>query len=363
MFENWRVQRYIKQFRRDTPAEAVIFLAYPNWLTLEGWIKPNFTCGEIKTLVGYLKARGLDFSFYARATLDDVKKVMRDPAVREVGFFGHGNSHAFALSNDLTVYYCDYNDDRCAKRQVHQLHCGTREGKSLVDYVVPKVNHASCYFVRKTVTGIDIIKWLKQKTKDAATAPKEAKPDQALRDKWIEMSIREISTQCKFASIAFDNLSKKGRESTDAAFSSAHSFLSHAANVSKLLKATDILSPNAGGVVGDILGVDEDTAIHDRKLRNHLEHYDERLQRWIAEQGPDANIGTYNIGPKAMIQIPGLVFVTHYDPTTKTFTFVNEDFDLAMLDGEIRRIHTTADAWVSQMETARRTTPRVPASR
>jgi hypothetical protein len=354
VFENWRVQRYVKVFKRDVPAEAVIFLAYPNWMTLEGWLKPNFTQGEMIKLVAYLKARRLDFSFYTHASLDDVKKVMRDPSVTEVGFFGHGDSHVFRLSNGTTVFYCDYNDDRCAKKFVHQLHCGTREGKSLVDYVVPEVNKASCYFFRKTVTGLEIMKWLEQKTKEALAGPLPAAPDPALRDKWMEMSIREIWTQCKFAVIAFNNLTAKGRRGTDLTFSSAHSFLSHAANVSKLLKANDIASPFAGGVVGDELGITESSPIHDRRLRNNLEHYDERLQKWITDQGPRANIGTYNIGPRSAFQISGLVYVTHYDPATKTFTFVNEDFDLTVLDTEIQRIQNTADAWVSRMEAARR---------
>jgi hypothetical protein len=355
VFENWRVRRYVKAFKRDTPAEAVIFLAYPNWMTLEGWLKPNFTFAEIVKLVAYLKARNLDFSLYTRATLDDVKKIMRDPSVKEVGFFGHGDSHVFCLSNGTTVYYCDYNDDRCAKKLVHQLHCGTREGKSLIDYVVPDANKASCFFFRRTVTGNEIIKWLEQRTKEALAAPAPANQDPALRDKWLEMSVREIWTQCKFAVIAFDNLTAKGQRGTDLTFSSAHSFLSHAANVSKLLKATDIASPFVGGVVGDELGIPESSPVHDRRLRNNLEHYDERLQKWIAEQGPRANIGTYNIGPRSAIQIPGMVFVTHYDPTTKTFTFVNEDFDLTALDGEIRRIQAAADTWVGRIEAARRT--------
>lgn len=352
-FEDWHVRRYLKGFKLNEPSEVVIVLAYPNWKTLEGWIKPNFFLVEIVALVAYLKARGMDFSFYDRATLDDVKKVMRNPSVQEVGFFGHGDSHVFCLSNGTTVFYCDYNDDRCAKKYVHQLHCGTRQGKSLVDYVVPNTNKAACFFFRKTVTGPEIIKWLEKKTKEALEAPAPDEPDPALRNKWMEMSIREIWTQCKFAIIAFDNLTAKGHRGTDLTFSSAHSFLSHAANVSKLLKAKDIASPYVGGVVGDELGIAESSSVHDRRLRNNLEHYEDRLQKWIAEQGPRANIGTYNIGPKSAIQIPGMVFVTHYDPSTRTFTFVNEDFDLAALDTDIRRIQTTADTWVGRMEAAK----------
>lgn len=82
-------------------------------------------------------------------------------------------------------------------------------------------------------------------------------------------------------------------------------------------------------------------------LQNHLEHYDERLKQWIREKGINSNIGTYNIGPKSMIQIPNMIFVSHYDPSDNTFTFVNEDFDLGLMLEEVQRIKKLADDWVN----------------
>jgi len=168
------------------------------------------------------------------------------------------------------------------------------------------------------------------------------------REKWVEMSIREVWTQCKFALIAYNILLSEGASSTDATFFAAHSFLSHAANVSKLLKTKDIDPPNHNNVIGDELNIDVTSIIHNRDLRNHLEHYDERLQLWILAKGPGANIGTYNVGNKSMIQIPGMVFVTHYDPASQTFTFVDEDYNLKLISEEIRRVQEMADDWVTR---------------
>src|SRR3989344_6238631 len=164
------------------------------------------------------------------------------------------------------------------------------------------------------------------------------------KDFWIEMSIREIWTQAHFAELAYQNIDPKAVHGTDAVFSSIHSFLSHCAIMSKMLSAKDQETPPKS--IGDILGITKSSVIHNRKFRNHLEHYDERLKQWIREKGINSNIGTYNIGPKSMIQIPNMVFVSHYDTSDNTFTFINEDFDLGLMLEEVRRIKGLADDWV-----------------
>ena len=163
------------------------------------------------------------------------------------------------------------------------------------------------------------------------------------------MSIREIWTQCHFALIAYANIDKKAASPTDQAFSSIHSFLSHAANVSKLLKGKS----DSGKTIGQVLNVDNKSVIHEREFRNHLEHYDERLKRWIGRYEDGAEINTYNIGPKSAFTSRDRILVSHYDPETKTFTFVDEDFRLDILAEEAKAIKAKADAWVSDMESGR----------
>lgn len=171
------------------------------------------------------------------------------------------------------------------------------------------------------------------------------------KDFWLEMSIREISTQSHFALIAHKNIDVKAANAGDVVFSSIHSFLSHCALVSKMLKADD------GGVppiaIGDVLRIQETSIVHNKRFRNHLEHYDERLQKWIADRGTNLMIATYNIGPKRAFQVPGMLFVSHYDPTTDVFTFVDEDFPLGDLKREVTRIGSLANQWVRDAETGK----------
>ncbi|MDD5252190.1 MAG: hypothetical protein PHT12_06200 [Patescibacteria group bacterium] len=170
--EDYKCSRYFNKFDLNRPAEVVIFLAHYNWRTFEAWVKPNFFLEEIQSLVNYLNAKNQTFSFYPRASLNDVEEIMRDKNVKEVGFFGHGDSHVFCLSNDLLVFYCDFNDPKYAKEYAHQIHCGTPDGKSLLDYVVPKSNHSKCFFFRKSIRGRDIIKEFKRRAKEAAAEVK-----------------------------------------------------------------------------------------------------------------------------------------------------------------------------------------------
>lgn len=164
------------------------------------------------------------------------------------------------------------------------------------------------------------------------------------RDLWVEMSVQEISTQAQFADISYGNLGTKGALGTELVFSSIHSFLSHCAMISKMLLADD--GESSPQTIGDILGIPRTSPIHNRKFRNHLEHYDERLKQWIADRGVNASIGTYNIGPKSSMQIPGLIMVSHYDPTTDVFTFVDEDFDLGIQHKEAGHIKNVAEKWL-----------------
>ena len=172
--------------------------------------------------------------------------------------------------------------------------------------------------------------------------------DRNVVDYWIEMSIREVWTQSHFAEIAYDHIDPKAARGTDLVFSSIHSFLSHSAMVSKMLlsKSEDPSSKS----IGDILEIPITSLVHNRKFRNHLEHYDERLKKWITKAAIGKSIGTYNVGPKSMISIPNMIFVSHYDPTNDTFTFVDEDFDLGELNIEIEKINRLADEWVKKVE-------------
>ena len=158
--------RYVKRFKNNVPAEVVIILGHSDWLTLEAWVKPNFFDFELKALVTYLTKKGQDFSFYTRASVDDVKTIMRDPNVKEIYFFGHGDSHVFQLGTNEFLYYCDFKCEGYQKDYVHQVHCGTKDGTPLMEYVVPKEHWNKCFFFPREINGDRIVKEFKKRTSE-----------------------------------------------------------------------------------------------------------------------------------------------------------------------------------------------------
>ncbi|MFA7708298.1 MAG: hypothetical protein WCX73_05095 [Candidatus Pacearchaeota archaeon] len=155
--QNSQIKKYLKRFKQNTPSEAVIILGQSDYFKFEGWIKANFVKDEIESLVKYLETKGQEFSFYPNANIEEVEEIMSNKDIREVYFFGHGNSHMFQLSADNIIYYCEFNDfKKYRKEYVHQVHCGSSHGKSLVDYVVPEKNRDKCFLFRKTINSFDI---------------------------------------------------------------------------------------------------------------------------------------------------------------------------------------------------------------
>jgi hypothetical protein len=123
-------------------------------------------------------------------------------------------------------------------------------------------------------------------------------------------------------------------------FSSIHSFLSHCAMMSKMLRGRfETVS------IDDVLDIAQDSIIHERKFRDDLEHYYSRLKNWIREYGLRRVIGTYNIGRRDKFR--GVLLIKHYDPSECIFTFVGEDFDLEAMHGEAIRIKEIADRCIN----------------
>lgn len=166
LFENYYLKKYLKVFKKNVPEKAVIILGQSNWFKLKAWIEPSVSLGEIKPIVKYLKLINRDFSFYINVDFEDVEKIMSNKEIREVYFVGHGNSHVFELNTDNSLYYCDFNDEKYEKDFVHQIHCGTPDGKSLIDYVVPDKNKSKCFLIRKSIRTFDIKKEFKRRIKE-----------------------------------------------------------------------------------------------------------------------------------------------------------------------------------------------------
>ena len=96
----------------------------------------------------------------------------------------------------------------------------------------------------------------------------------------LNVYIQEVSTQIDFAKRSYESYKEsETRSDIPSIFLYIHHFLIHATNIDKLLDV------NPGSFRGKIISNKIDLSGIDlkpfRRLRNHLEHFDERLDNWV----------------------------------------------------------------------------------
>lgn len=110
--------------------------------------------------------------------------------------------------------------------------------------------------------------------------------------------IGEIKTQCKFFNMALENiricLDNFSRENWDLLFYSLQNLLVSAALISKILWPIYDKYKNRGVELRKLLDIDNDSILKCRKVRDHFEHYDERIDQWKATGGRYEDLSIIN---------------------------------------------------------------------
>jgi predicted DNA-binding protein YlxM (UPF0122 family) len=159
--------------------------------------------------------------------------------------------------------------------------------------------------------------------------------------------VGEVSLQCQFAAFAYaDFRSALAAHEQGRVFFSVHAFLSHAANVSKFFWPSRKASKSRGEFLREELNIDNNSPIRLRNFRNHLEHYDERLEDW-ASSSQRKNIVDRNIMPRNAISgIDPEDFHRNLDPQTLKFYFRGEDYDLSAIAEALEQTRGRAQDWL-----------------
>ena len=141
--------------------------------------------------------------------------------------------------------------------------------------------------------------------------------------------IGEIVTQSKFAERAADHLAKASDPIE--VWCSIQSILVAAANVSKILWPVGKSYMARGKRLRELLGVDDRNLLSDRTLRNHFEHYDERIEDWFDNNNSavymDSRIDPFEPTPWSLPRL----YQRSYNPTSQKLSFRDETIDLAGL--------------------------------
>jgi hypothetical protein len=154
----------------------------------------------------------------------------------------------------------------------------------------------------------------------------------------------ELASQCAGAISAVQRMNavlRGGGKPIDF-FHHAQAFINHTGVISRILWPPLIHDPNGraraqarAAHLRTILNVSSPHPLEDRTLRNHLEHFDERLDAWAASTQSFLFVDL-NIGPPGSIAAgpPEQVF-RQFDPTTNTLSFRGESFDLQALTAAV----------------------------
>ena len=163
-----------------------------------------------------------------------------------------------------------------------------------------------------------------------------------------EAYLREILIQAEYAVVAVQNMNGL----VDAAspvlfFREAQCLLMHAAAVSRILwppAKGSAVAVARGEHIRAALAVADTHSLRSRTLRDHHEHFDERLDRW-SQETTHGTIVDLHIGPTSIIGGAAAGrgdFLRVYEPDRKVFTFRGEEFDIQELVAGLEGVKAAA---------------------
>lgn len=130
-----------------------------------------------------------------------------------------------------------------------------------------------------------------------------------------------------------------------------HEALGHAAALSRFFwpsglgnKSLSKLRKARAKTLKDLYGIDNHSALKNRSLRDSLEHYDERLDRYLLENEagtffPTAIIGNADLADDSVGNIFRLV-----DPVKKVFVVMGAKHEFGAIQQEVERLHHRSQA-------------------
>lgn len=182
------------------------------------------------------------------------------------------------------------------------------------------------------------------------------KPSQM--DPFVEnIYLRELARECAnaFSAVERINALLDGDDmARNEIFRELGDLLQHAAAASRLLWSPErkARAKARSEHLRSAINVAFEHGLHNRDLRNHLEHYDDRLDQWVADSQNRIMIGAL-IGPRSVVTgdlVKDNEIMRHYDPETKHFVFRGERFDIQRLIDDLSDIYKRTQARLAELQ-------------
>lgn len=176
--------------------------------------------------------------------------------------------------------------------------------------------------------------------------------------------LRQVTQECEYCFEAIKRLNSiLERKGEGDLFREALDLVHHSAAISRIFwppgsrnKHSAKRAQRRGQALRDILSLKSGHPIQDRTLRDHFEHFDERLDDW-AEHSRNRNIVDRFIGSRNAIAgdaIGDADIIRHYDPARKVFSFRGEAFDIQALASGLDDIYQKATERLQTIEANKR---------
>jgi hypothetical protein len=169
--------------------------------------------------------------------------------------------------------------------------------------------------------------------------------------------LRELLIQSEYARISVERMNEILTERNPRLFfREAQVFLSHAAAISRILwppRAKDARARDRGEYLRTVLSVPDNHPLRTRTLRDHLEHFDERLDQWCQET-THGGIIDLCIGPASSFVKGAVVgrgdFLRVYEPDRKVFTFRGAEFNIQEIAMGVDSIYSATVERMQRLE-------------
>lgn len=157
----------------------------------------------------------------------------------------------------------------------------------------------------------------------------------------------QVECQCRYILLAFDELEAASTaRDFHRVFFAAQNLLAAAANVSKALWGVHDLKGKTKAdrkPLRDSIQVKDVSPLREVAMRNHYEHFDERIDKWWHTSKDhkfvDLTLGDPSqYGPTGMGDYVDSDVFRSYDPQTRTLYFWGQEFKLQEIIDEVNRI-------------------------
>ena len=160
---------------------------------------------------------------------------------------------------------------------------------------------------------------------------------------------RQVAHQCHAATqAAMQMRNGLNRKEQEVFWAGMQNFLTAIANISKACWGQGGRLAVEREPLWISLGITDTNPMANTDLRNHLEHYDERLDRWYTNSASHNHVD-YIIGPSnTVVGVDPTDIFRHFDPSSGDVIFWGEHYSIPTLIAEVQRLLPMAEQKASK---------------